>query len=220
MLFFLLAAAKSHGLSTKKAGVAFKHAAQLQKAARYEEALAEFQDIEREFPYSTFAKEAKLRVADIYFEMTSYTQAQYQYQYYFDLYPKDKKSDYALYKVGLSMYKLLPKTIDRDLSDTSTVLKAWRNVLIKFPKSEYTKEILKKQTKLLDNLGNKELYIASFYAKKNKCISATRRVNKLFREFPSFLKNKKALNVALKCSKQLDDSPAVKKYSKLLKTAG
>ena len=152
--------------------------------------------------------------------MTNYTQAQYQYQYYFDLYPKDEKSDYALYRVGLSLYKLLPKTIDRDLSETSTVLKAWRNVLVKFPKSKFTKEILAKQNKLLKNLGKKELYIASFYAKKNKCISATKRINKLFKEFPDFLKNKKALNIALKCSRQLDDSPAVKKYSKLLKTAG
>ena len=151
--------------------------------------------------------------------MTNYDQAQYQYQYFHDLYPKDSKSDYALYRVGLSLYKLLPKTIDRDLSATSIVLKAWRSVLVKFPKSKYTKDILKYQKKLLENLGEKELYIASFYAKKKKFLSAQSRLNKLFREFPAFLKNKKALEVAIKCSKALDDSPAEKKYTKLLKAA-
>jgi outer membrane protein assembly factor BamD len=202
-----------------KAELAFTHAAQLQKASRYEEALLEFQEIERAFPYSTFAKRSKLRVADIHFEMTNYGQAQYQYQYFYDLYPKDEKSDYALYRVGFCMYKMLPKTIDRDLSATSSVLKAWRSVLVKFPRSEYTQEILKYQKKLLNNLGKKELYIATFYSKRNKCISAQRRFNKLFKEFPSFLQNKKALTAAIKCSKKLDDDPAVEKYSKLLKAA-
>ena len=218
VIFLSLASINAFSVtSLKKADLAFKHAAQLQKASRYEEALLEFQEIERTFPYSSFAKKSKLRVADIHFEMTNYGQAQYQYQYFYDLYPQDEKSDYALYRVGLSMYKMLPKTIDRDLSATGSVLKAWRFVLVKFPKSKYTKDILKNQKKLLKNLGKKELYIASFYAKKNKCISAQRRLNKLFREFPSFLKNKKALNTAVKCSKELDDDPAAEKYSKLLK---
>lgn len=219
-IFILISSASAFAApNLKKADLAFKHAAQLQKASRYEEALLEFQEIERTFPYSTFAKESKLRVADIHFEMTNYDQAQYQYQYFYDLYPKDQKSDYALYKVGLCMFKMLPKTIDRDLSGTSSVLKAWRSVLVKFPKSEYTEEILKDQKKLLKNLGKKELYIASFYAKKKKCLSAQMRINKLFREFPSFLKNKKALNVAIKCSRALDDEPAAERYSKLLKAA-
>jgi len=205
--------------SLKKAGLAFKHAAELQKASRYEEALLEFQEIERAFPYSTFAKRSKLRVADIHFEMTNYEQAQYQYQYFYDLYPKDEKSDYALYRVGLCMFKMLPKTIDRDLSGTGSVLKAWRTVLVKFPNSQFSKDILKNQKKLLDDLGKKELYIASFYAKKSRCVSAQRRLKKLFREFPNFLKNKKALTVAIKCSKELDDQPAAKKFANLLKAA-
>jgi outer membrane protein assembly factor BamD len=204
---------------SKKASLAFAHASQLQKSSRYEEALLEFQEIERTFPYSKFAKASKLKIADIHFDMSNYVQAQYQYQYYFDLYPKDSDSDYALYRVGLSLYKLLPKTVDRDLGGTAQVLKAWRNVLVKFPKSKFTDEILTKQKKLINNLGSKELYIAAFYTRRGKCISATKRIKKLFREFPSFLKNKQALNTALKCSKELGDNPATEKYSKLLETA-
>lgn len=216
-IFIACTSQASTGL--KKAGLAFKHASELQKASRYEEALLEFQEIERTFPYSSFAKRSKLRVADIHFEMASYDQAQYQYQYFFDLYPKDEKSDYALYRVGECMFKMLPKTIDRDLSGTSSVLKAWRTVLVKFPRSKYTEKILKNQKTLLENLGKKELYIASYYAKKKKCLSAQGRLNKLFREFPDFLKNTKALTVAVKCAKELDDEPAAGRYTKLLKAA-
>lgn len=202
-----------------KAEVAYNHALSLQKSSRYEEALLEFQAIEREFPYSSYAKLAKLKVADVHYDMASYIQAQYQYQYYFDLYPKEKNSDYALYRSGLSIYKTLPKTVDRDLSKTTDVLKIWRNVLVKFPNTEYEDEILEKQKKLLKDLGKKELYIAKFYLKTKKYISAQLRFNKLFSEFPSFTKDKEALKAAIKCAKALDDEPKVEHYKRLLKEA-
>ncbi len=203
----------------QRAGIAFKHAEQLEKSSRYEEALLEYQDIEKEFPYSKYAKLSKLKVADVHFDMASYVQAQYQYQYYYDLYPKEDNSDYALYRVGLSMFKTLPKTIDRDLRGSTDVLKAWRKLLVKFPNSKYTDDILKNQKKILTNLGEKELYIANFYIKQDKFISAQRRLNKLFKQFPSFLKNKKALKAALTCAKKLNDEPLEKKYTNLLKKA-
>lgn len=210
MTFSLTALAKD------KAQVAFEHASQMQKSSRYDEALAEFQQIEQEFPYSNYAKLSKIKIADIHFEMVNYIQAQYQYQYYYDLYPKDTLSDYALYKSGLSIYKTLPRTIDRDLSDTAKVLKVWRTVLLKFPNTKYQEDILKKQKELLKNLGKKELYIAKFYAKKGKYISAQLRLNKLFEQFPSFKRDRSALLTAVKCAKGLDDNPAVKKYKNLL----
>ncbi len=200
----------------KKAELVFKHAEQLYKSSRYEEALLEFQDIEKEFPYSRFSKISKLKIADVYFDMANYVQAQYQYQYYFDLYPKKVNSDYALYRVGLSMYKLLPKTIDRDLTGTVKILKAWRNLLVRFPNSKFTPEILKNQKQLLKNLGKKELYIADFYLKQKKYISAQKRLHSLFKQFPSFKENKKALKSALACAQGLGDGPAVKKYLNLL----
>lgn len=207
------------GFAADKAEVAYNHALSLQKSSRYEEALLEFQAIEREFPYSSYAKMAKLKVADVHFDMASYIQAQYQYQYYFDLYPKEQNSDYALYRSGLSIYKTLPKTIDRDLSKTTDVLKVWRNVLLKFPNTKYESEILEQQKDLLKNLGKKELYIAKFYLKTKKYISAQLRFNKLFTEFPSFTKDKEALKAAIKCAQALDDEPKVEQYKKLLEKA-
>lgn len=206
-------------LAQDKVQVAFEHAQQLQKSSRYEEALLEYKEIESEFPYSSYAKEAKLKIADIHFDMASYIQARYQYQYYYDLYPKEKNSDYALYRVGLSLYKTLPPTIDRDLSKTSDVLVIWRKLLSKFPKTSFTDEVLTKQKELLKNLGKKELYIAKYYLKKKRYISAQRRFNKLFKEHPVFKKDQSALNAALKCAKKIGDEPAAEKYKKLLKDA-
>lgn len=218
-LAFLFFFVSSLSYGSDRAQIAFAHAEQLRKSSRYEEALLEFQDLEKEFPYSHYAKKAKLKVADIHFDMVNYIQAQYQYQYYYDLYPKEKDSDYALYRVGLSIYKTLPKTIDRDLSKTGSVLKVWRKLLVKFPNTNYTDEVLKKQKELLQNLGKKELYVAKYYLKKRKYISAQRRFNKLFEQFPSFKQNPEALQAALKCAKKIDDQPAVEKYSRLLEEA-
>ncbi len=197
----------------EEAEVAYKHATELQKAARYEEAILEFQEIERLFPYSKFAKSSKLNIADIHFEMTNYIQAQYQYQHYYDLYPSDSKSSYALFKIGESLYKQMPRTVDRDLSQTGNVLKVWRNVLVRFPKSEYAKTVLERQKELIEKLGKKELYIAEYYKKQKKYISAHRRYQGLFKQFPNFKKNQKALEGAIETAKQVEDEPQAKKYA-------
>lgn len=199
-----------------KAQIAFLRAAELEKSSRYEEALLEFQNVESTYPYSIYAKKSKLHIADIHFSMTSYIQAQYQYQLYYELFPSGEKSDYALFRVGYSLYKQLPKTIDRDLSQISEILGIWRRVLVKFAKSEHTKEILDLQAELLNRLGKKELYIADFYKKQKRCLSAHRRYKSLFIQFPKFKKNKDALTNALACAKEIGDDPLVKKYSLLL----
>lgn len=206
-----------HGQS--KAQKSFEFAQQLQKSSRFEEAIAEYQSIEQNFPYSRYAKLAQLKVADVYFEMRNYIQAQYQYKYYHELHPKEKNSDYALFRSGLSLYKQLPKAVDRDLSKASEVLKVWRQTLVKHPGTKYTKKILDFQQKLIKKMGKKELYIANFYYKQDRCISAQGRINKLFTQYPTFMSNPKALKIAIYCAKDLEDGPAEKKYKELLSKA-
>jgi len=198
---------------------AFNFAQKLQKASRYEEALIEYQNIETKYPYSKYAKLSKLKIADVHFLMKSYIQANYQYKYFNELYPRGENSDYAMFRAGLSQYKQLPKAVDRDQSAASSVLKTWRETLVKYPGTKYTDQILDYQQKLIKKLGKKELYIAKFYHKQKKCISAQKRIQKLFRQYPTFLNNEKALTIAADCAKQLEDGPAEKKYNELLKKA-
>lgn len=216
-IFILTLLFASQSFGQNKAKKSFDFAQQLQKSSRFEEAIAEYQNIEQNFPYSKYAKLAQLKVADVYFEMRNYIQAQYQYKYYHELHPKDENSDYALFRSGLSLYKQLPKSVDRDLSKASEVLKVWRETLVKHPGTKYTKKILDMQQKLIKKLGKKELYIANFYYKQDKCISAQSRINKLFTQYPTFMSDPKALKIAIYCSKSLEDGPAEKKYKELLK---
>ena len=75
------------------------------------------------------------------------------------------------------------------------------------------------QQKLIKKLGEKELYIANFYYKQDKCISAQSRINKLFTQYPTFMSDPKALKIAVYCAKTLEDEPAEKKYKELLTKA-
>ena len=202
-----------------KAEMAFKSAVKLQKSSRYEEALVEFQSIENSYPYSKYAKLSKLRIADVHYAMKNFIQAHYQYKYYHELYPRERNSDYALFRAGMSQYKQMPKAIDRDLSLASEVLKTWRKTLVKHPNTQYTDKILEYQQKVIQKLGQKELYIAKFYHKQDHCISAQKRIRKLFKQHPAFLNNPEALKIAIDCAKQLEDEPAKRKYKELLKKA-
>ena len=214
---FTLSPFLCHAQFNKKAEAAFSLAAKLQKSSRYEEALAEFQSIESNYPYSKYAKLSKLRIADVHFAMKNFIQAYYQYKYYHELYPREENSDYALFRAGYSQYKQMPKAIDRDLSLATEVLKTWRKTLVKHPGTKFTDKILELQQKVIKKMGLKELYIAKFYHKKNRCISAQKRIKKLFRQYPTFLNKPKALKIAIDCAKQLEDEPAERKYKELLK---
>ena len=220
VLFFLLVPPQfGFAEDSQKAETAFNFASKLQKSSRYEEALVEYQTIETNYPYSKYAKLSKLRIADVHFLMKNYIQANYQYKYFHELYPRDENSDYALFRAGLSQYKQMPKAVDRDISMAADVLKTWRETLVKHPGTKYTQEILKLQQEVIKKMGRKELYIARFYQKQKRCISAQKRIKKLFRQYPTFLSDPKALKVAIECAKQLDDEPAEQKYKGLLKKA-
>jgi outer membrane protein assembly factor BamD len=220
-LLFILFFAPQTGKAQldKKAETAFNFAAKLQKSSRYEEALVEFQSIESNYPYSKYAKLSKLRIADVHYAMKNYIQAHYQYKYYHELYPREDNSDYALFRAGLSQYKQIPKAVDRDISLASEVLKTWRETLVKHPGTKYTNKILEYQQKVIKKMGQKELYIAKFYHKQDRCISAQGRIKKLFRQYPTFLNEPKALKIAIDCARQLEDEPAERKYKELLKRA-
>lgn len=216
---FILYPFFSHAQVNRKAEAAFNFAAKLQKSSRYEEALVEFQTIESNYPYSKYAKLSKLRIADVHFAMKNFIQAHYQYKYYHELYPREENSDYALFRAGLSQYKQMPEAIDRDISLAAEVLKTWRETLVKHPGTKFTNKILELQQEVIKKMGRKELYIAKFYHKQDRCISAQKRIKKLFRQYPTFLSDPKALRVAVDCAKQLEDEPAERKYRELLKRA-
>src|SRR5579862_1861877 len=104
---------------SNSAEIAFNAAVEFENDERYEEALAKFNEVKNKHPYSKYAIEAELHIADIQYKRENFIEAQTAYQLFKDFHPKNAKVDYVTYRLAMSLYNQLPSTSDRDLSPTT-----------------------------------------------------------------------------------------------------
>src|SRR5688572_1079635 len=71
---------------------------------RFAMALDKLKSLKNKFPYSHLATQAKLRIADVYFDEESYIEAAGAYESFRDMHPKHEKADYVLFRIGESYF--------------------------------------------------------------------------------------------------------------------
>ncbi|MBX7230728.1 MAG: outer membrane protein assembly factor BamD [Bdellovibrionales bacterium] len=185
---------------------AFAIAESYEKDERYEEAIAQFQQVKNKYPYSNLAVESELHIAGIYFKREDFVEAQGAYQTFKELHPSHAKSDFVTYRLGLSLFNQLPSTIDRDLSVAEKALLYFDEVVTSFSKSEYLSPSTEHKQKILQMLAQKEFYIAQFYFIREYYESALARYEDLFTKYPNSQQEPEALYGACISANQLKDS--------------
>ena len=182
-LFFIgCTNSESYDSSTPEGG--FKLAEKFQKSSRFEEALVQFNQVKNKFPYSKLATEAKLRIADIYFEREEYPEAQANYQSFKELHPNHPRADYATYQLAMSYFNQLPSTIDRDLSLAQRTMIYFDEVSTTYPQSEFAPKAREGKQKTLKMLAEKEAYVANYYFIREKYEAALGRLETLLKKYP------------------------------------
>ena len=163
----------------------FKHAEIFEKDERYEEAIQKFSEVKNKHPYSRFATEAELRIADLQFKRDSFIESAAAYQLFREFHPKHPRVDYVTFRLALSYFNQLPPTIDRDLAVADKAILYFDEVLSSYPQSEYLAETRTKRGEALKMLAEKEMYIANFYAKRKTYESALKRYEFLLKTYPN-----------------------------------
>ena len=172
---------------------AFKEAEGFDKDERWEEAITKYSEVKNKHPYSKYATEAELRIADIDYKRENYVEAQTAYQLFKDFHPKHPRIDYVTYRLALSYFNELPSTIDRDLSSAKKALQYFEEVISSYSTSEFVADTRDKKKKALQMLSDKEAYIANFYFVRDKYDSALRRYNSLITKYPGLGHDEEAL---------------------------
>ena len=164
---------------------AFKQAEEYEKDDRYEEAIQKFSEVKNKHPYSRFATEAELRIADLQFKRETFIEAAAAYQLFREFHPKHPRVDYVTYRLGLSYFNQLPSTIDRDLSVAEKAILYFDEVINTYEKSEFLADAKQKRQDALHMLAEKEMYIANFYTKHETYDSALKRYEYLLKTYPN-----------------------------------
>ena len=173
--------AEKHDLNTPEG--AYKSAEDLEKDERWEEAIQRYSDVKNKHPYSRFAVMAELKIGDVHFLREAFVEAQNAYQLFKDFHTKHAQIDYVTFRLGLSYFKQLPPTIDRDLSLAEKAILYFDEVINSYPQSQYVKEARDRRGEALHMLAEKELYVARFYVKKKQYDSALKRFEYLLKTY-------------------------------------
>lgn len=163
--------------------VLYKEALSYVESENYVFAADKLREIKARFPYSQYAKDAQLKLADISFEQENFIEAAVNYQSYKDLYPGDDKMAYVVFRLGESFYEQLPPTHDRDLGESFQAIAYYKQVVKRYPNSAHVKEAKIKINKIEDILKAKELYIADFYFKTEVYEAARYRYKRILQMY-------------------------------------
>jgi len=180
---FFLTSCSSEDKNVDSAEKAFNAAAEIDKAERYEEALKRYQEVRNKYPYSKFAVESQLAIADVYYKQESFADAQQAYQNFRDLNPKHSKIDYVNFQLAMSYFKQLPETIDRDLTLAPSAISLFDEFLKKYPNSQYAAEAKKNREASFKMLAEKEDYIANYYFIRDQFESALARYEAVLKKY-------------------------------------
>ncbi|VAV95237.1 competence lipoprotein ComL, putative [hydrothermal vent metagenome] len=141
---------------------------------RYETAIAFFEEVERQHPYSSWARRSMLMKAFAYYQGNDYEEAVTALDQFISLHPGNKDAAYAYYLKAMCYYERI-RDIGRDQDFTNNAVAALTDVVRRYPDTEYARDARLKLDLTFDHLAGKEMYVGRFYLRKNKHIAAINR---------------------------------------------
>ena len=140
----------------------------------YKQAAKRFEEVDRQHPYSEWARKALLMSAYAHYEGTSYEESVTAAKRYVTLHPGSPDAAYAQYLIGSSYFDQIPE-ISRDQGRTERAVEALEEVARKYPGSEYAAAAKRKIDIARDQLAGKEMDVARYYMKKHDYTGAINR---------------------------------------------
>lgn len=193
-LLFTIISSCSQKDFTNDATESFNIAKKPYDKKNYEYAIEKLSMFKSKFPYSQYAIEAELLIANSYFELAKYEEAATEYSQFIKLHPKNPNLPFVMYRIGECFWKLAPTTIDREQEFTTKALEEWTKLTTTFPDTSYT---IKAQEMI--KVGRKRLaqhiqFIARFYCKQkiyHACLYRYLELIEKYNEFPELIEEAK-----------------------------
>ncbi len=137
-------------------------------------AVAKFEEVDRQHPYSEWARKALIMSAYAYYSIGSYTECITAAKRYMTLHPGSSDAAYAQYLIAASYYDQIPD-VTRDQADTEKALTALEEVAQKYPNSDYAHSAKQKIEVARDQLAGKEMQVGRYYLRHKDYTGAINR---------------------------------------------
>jgi outer membrane protein assembly factor BamD len=171
----------------------YNKAMDLMADGSYQKAATQFDEVERQHPYSIWARRANLMSAYAHYKVNEYDDSIVAAQRYISLHPGSKETPYAYYLIALCYYEQITD-VGRDQKMTENALAALTILIQRYPQTEYARDARLKLDLTLDHLAGKEMEIGRYYLNKNDYIAAINRFRVVVERFQSTTHTPEALH--------------------------
>lgn len=141
-----------------------------------------FDEVERQHPYSPWARRAQLMSAFSYYVAADYNKSIAAAQRFLSIHPGNRDAPYAYYLIALSYYEQI-SDVQRDQKITEQALTALNEVKRRFPTTEYASDAQLKIDLVQDHLAGKEMEIGRFYQRSGNWIASQIRFQNVVDNF-------------------------------------
>jgi outer membrane protein assembly factor BamD len=167
--------------------------AELEANPASKQAAEYFAEVERLHPYTEWAKRAIVMQAFAQHKQRNYEEARAIAQRYLDLYPEGEDAAYAQYLLAISYYDQIDE-VGRDQGLTFQALQALREVIERYPDSEYARSAVLKFDLAFDHLAGKEMEIGRYYLRRGNHSAAVNRFRVVVEQFQTTTHTPEALH--------------------------
>ncbi len=161
-------------------------------SGRAAEASKKFAAVDRQHPYSEYARRSIVLGAFANYRQGRYVEAIAAAKRYVTLYPTDKEAAYAQYIIGLSYWRQIPD-VTRDQADSRRTIAAMTELVERYPDSEYVEDGKTKIRFARDQIAGKEMQVGRYYLERKEYLSSIKRFRLVIEEYSNTRHTEEAL---------------------------
>jgi outer membrane protein assembly factor BamD len=176
----------------------YNSAVNMLQEQRYPQAAKEFDEVERQHPYSVWATKAQLMSAYAYYQANRYDDAIVALDRFIQLNPSNRDIAYAYYLKALSYYEQITD-VQRDAKITELSLRTLDEVVTRFPDSTYARDARLKVDLTHDHLAGKEMEVGRFYLLRGQYLGAINRFRLVIEKYQTTSHVPEALHRMIEC---------------------
>ncbi|WP_026617769.1 MULTISPECIES: outer membrane protein assembly factor BamD [Ensifer] len=153
-------------------------------AGKTTEAARKFEAIDKQHPFSEYARKALVMNAFVAYRNGQYQDAINATNRYLNLYPQSEDAAYAQYIQGLAYTKQIP-SVTQDQRPAARAIEAMQAVVDKYPDSEYVDDAQAKIRFARDQLAGKEMQVGRYYLERKEYLAAISRFRTVVEQYPN-----------------------------------
>ncbi len=227
LLFALLFLGTSCSKEQEKISIVEEESLEMQMIKTYNEGLKEldkgdviyaakrFNEAELLYPQSIWAPRAALMAAYSYFSQYYFSDAALELEKFLDKYKNHPRRDYAYYLLALCHYdQIVDET--KDLNEILKAKKYFEIVIKQYPNTEFALDAEFKLELIEELLASKEMYLARYYADREKWVPAINRFKTVIQYYETTIYVEEALHRLVELHYKIGLIDESRKYAALL----